>query len=99
MELPKIHTSGSGMLSGIKSKLGFQGKDQQQDDYAYDDGYYDDGYGDDYDDGYEDYVPARARRRATAAAAASRRAAPAPMRPPISCPSTTCAPTHGFPRT
>ena len=58
MELPKIHTSGSGMLSGIKSKLGFQGKDQQQDDYAYDDGYYDDGYGDDYDDGYEDYAPA-----------------------------------------
>lgn len=55
MELPKISKSDRGVLSGIKSKLGFA---DEADARGYDDGYYDDGYGDDYageyaDDGYD----------------------------------------------
>lgn len=67
MELPKFGKLDGGMLDGLKSKLGFQGREDQ----GYDDEYYDDGYDDygeygddyaDYDDGYDDYAdepPAR----------------------------------------
>jgi len=51
MELPKISLGENGVLSNIKSKLGFSNDKEEPLD---DDYYYDDEYDDDYDDEYDD---------------------------------------------